>query len=152
MRIIYTAIGGYLLAAFLLYSPVLASRAGDGLLFEQLGSMVDIVVAADGSGDYLTVQAGINAVPDNNPERTVLFIKNGRYREKIMVPSSKINLTMIGENVDSTIIVYDDYAGKTPEMKSTVLAKKEAALCKAAFSFQWIDLLFCLDDTNDLSL
>ena len=88
------------------------------MLFEQLGSMVDIVVAADGSGDYLTVQAGINAVPDNNPERTVLFIKNGRYREKITVLSSKINLTMIGENVDSTIIIYDDYAGKTPEMNT----------------------------------
>lgn len=91
-------------------------RAADGSLFEQLAGLIDIVVAADSSGDFLTVQDGINAVPANSPTRKILFIRNGTYREKIQVPSSRINLTMIGENVDSTIIVFDDYADKVPGM------------------------------------
>jgi pectinesterase len=96
----------------------LADEAGDGSLREQLAGMIDIVVAADGSGDYLSVQEGINAIPDNSPTRTILFIGKGEYREKIHVPSSKINLTLIGEDMDSTIIVYDDYAGKTPDINT----------------------------------
>ena len=131
MRITCRVAGVYLLVLFLLLSSARASTGGiyaryrnavnsspDSSLQEKLGSMIDIVVAADGSGDYLTVQAGINAVPENSPERIILFIKNGIYREKIMVPASRINLTVIGEDVDSTIIVYNDYAGKTPEMNT----------------------------------
>ncbi len=93
-----------------------SSWASDGSLQEKLGGKIDIVVASDGSGDHLTVQAGINAVPNNSSQRTVLFIKKGTYREKITVPSAKINLTLVGEDVDSTIIVYDDYADKVPGM------------------------------------
>lgn len=119
MRIINAKLSGSLLAAVFLSSSIYVSATGNAdSLQEKLGKIVDLVVAADGSGDYLTVQEGINAVPDNSQERTVLFIKNGTYREKITVPSSKVNLTMIGENVDSTVIVYNDYAGKTPEMNT----------------------------------
>ncbi len=92
--------------------------AGNGSLRERLGGLIDIVVARDGSGDYTTLQEGINAVPDNSPDRTILFVGKGTYREKVMIPSSKINLTLIGEDVDSTVIVYGDYAGKTPEMNT----------------------------------
>ena len=60
----------------------------------------------------MTVKEGIDAVPDNSQERTVLFIKKGTYREKLVVPPSKRYLTMIGENVDSTVIDWNDYAGK----------------------------------------
>lgn len=80
-------------------------------LFEELGSNVDMVVAQDGTGDYSTIQGAIDAVPDWPSERTVIFVKNGIYREKVLVGSSKRRLTLVGENADSTILVYDDYAG-----------------------------------------
>jgi pectinesterase len=119
MMIINAKLSGSILAIVFLSSSICISATGDAdSLQEKLGNIVDMVIAVDGSGDYLTVQEGINAVPDNNPERTVLFIKNGTYREKIIIPSSKVNLTMIGENVDSTVIIYNDYAGKTPEMNT----------------------------------
>ncbi len=73
---------------------------------------MDLVVAQDGSGDYSTIQDAINAVPDYSSDRTLVFIKNGSYREKVLVGSSKRNLTLVGENADSTILVYDDYAGR----------------------------------------
>jgi len=72
----------------------------------------DIVVAQDGSGDYLTVQQAIDAAPDNSQTETIIFIKKGEYREKILVPASKTHLTLLGEDVDSTILVWDDYSGR----------------------------------------
>ncbi|MDP4186641.1 MAG: pectinesterase family protein [Bacteroidota bacterium] len=72
----------------------------------------DIVVAPDGSGNFRTIQAAINVAPDNCSKRTVIFVKNGVYREKVIVPSSKINLTIIGESTEHTLITWDDYNPK----------------------------------------
>lgn len=69
----------------------------------------NIIVAADGTGTFKTVQQAINAVPDNQSERTVIFIKEGVYKEKVSVSSTKINLTIIGEDPEKTIITFDDY-------------------------------------------
>ena len=71
----------------------------------------DIVVAKDGSGQFTTIQQAINSVRDFRPEgRTTIFIKNGVYKEKIVLPTQKTELTLIGESVDSTIITWDDHA------------------------------------------
>jgi len=72
----------------------------------------DLVVAKDGSGDFMTVQEAINAVPVNRAKRTTLFIRKGVYKEKLQVPASCSNLTMIGERVTETILTYDDFASK----------------------------------------
>jgi hypothetical protein len=55
-------IRGVLLSPCLLLLPVHA-QVGTTLL-EDLGTEVDLVVAQDGSGDYLTIQDAIDAVPD----------------------------------------------------------------------------------------
>jgi pectinesterase len=65
----------------------------------------DIVVAADGSGDYKTITAAINSLPMFNYERIVIFIRNGIYNEKIRIEQN--NLTLLGESRDSTIICFD---------------------------------------------
>lgn len=72
----------------------------------------DFVVAKDGSGQFTTVQEAINAIPDMRKSETVIYIKNGIYKEKLVLAESKNMVTFIGENTDSTIITYDDYAGK----------------------------------------
>ncbi|RXK87265.1 pectinesterase family protein [Filimonas effusa] len=72
----------------------------------------DFVVAKDGSGDFTTVQAAINAVPDMRKSETVIFIKNGVYKEKLTLPESKSLVTLIGQQADSVIITNDDFAGK----------------------------------------
>jgi pectinesterase len=69
----------------------------------------DITVAQDGSGRYTTIQAAVNAIPDNKSARTVIFVKKGIYKGKVIIPSSKINITLIGEDAEKTIITYDDY-------------------------------------------
>ncbi|MDE6115978.1 MAG: hypothetical protein K2G33_00540 [Duncaniella sp.] len=71
----------------------------------------DFVVAKDGSGDFTTVQEAINAVPDfRKANRTNILIKKGNYKEKLIIPECKINLTLTGE--DGAVITYDDYASK----------------------------------------
>ncbi len=38
-----------------------------------------IVVARDGSGDFTTLQAAIDAVPDRSDRRTLIYIRSGVY-------------------------------------------------------------------------
>lgn len=72
----------------------------------------DFVVANDGSGDFLSIQAAIDAIPHLRKNRTTIFIKKGIYKEKLLIATTKTNVTLIGENRDSTIITYDDYASR----------------------------------------
>lgn len=71
-----------------------------------------LTVAQDGSGDYKTIQEAVNAVRDFTQERVIIFIKKGIYHEKLVIPSWKTGITLMGEHPDSTIITNDDYSGK----------------------------------------
>lgn len=73
-----------------------------------------IVVAQKGIRDYSSIQDAINAAQAHD----CIYIKNGVYKEKIMV--EKNDLTIHGEDKKLTIITYDDYAYK---QLSTVTAK-----------------------------
>ncbi len=48
-----------------------------------------ITVAKDGSGDYTTVQAAIDAVADSLKTETIIYIKNGIYKEKLMLTAKE---------------------------------------------------------------
>ncbi|KAF1870417.1 hypothetical protein Lal_00003623 [Lupinus albus] len=65
---------------------------------------VDIVVAADGSGNYYTVMEAVKAAPEYSMKRFVVHIKRGVYRENVVIGKRKWNLVMIGEGMDNTII------------------------------------------------
>ena len=69
-------------------------------------------VAKDGSGDYKYIQDAIDAMRVFPLKRITLYIKNGIYNEKIQLPETNVDVTFIGENVDSTIIIYNDYSGR----------------------------------------
>ncbi|AOZ92378.1 pectinesterase family protein [Paenibacillus crassostreae] len=69
-----------------------------------------VVVAKDGSGDFDTVQAAIDSLPDNVTVPRTLLIKAGEYREKIKISSGKNKLTLIGEGPEQTVLVYNDNA------------------------------------------
>lgn len=73
---------------------------------------VRVVVAQDGSGDYTTLQAAFDEVPDNYTGRYIIFIKPGTYYEKLLLNRNKINVILIGEDPETTILTFDDFAGK----------------------------------------
>lgn len=64
-----------------------------------------IVVAANGSGDYKTIQAAINCLPDSSANPRIIFIKKGIYSEKIFIEKS--NIIFEGEDRVKTIITQD---------------------------------------------
>ena len=70
-----------------------------------------ITVAQDGSGDFTTVQAAIDAA-NTEKEAVLIYIKKGIYKEKLVIPSSKKGLQLLGEDKEKTIITNDDYSGK----------------------------------------
>lgn len=73
----------------------------------------DFVVAKDGSGNFFNVQDAINAVPDFRKSiRTTILIRKGEYKEKLIIPASKINIAMVGEGEAESIFTYNDYASK----------------------------------------
>ena len=74
-----------------------------------------VVVAADGSGDFNTVQGAVDFVPDNPPQRVTIFIKNGTY-EEIVFFRNKSNLTIRGENRDKVQVGYGNNSAFNPPM------------------------------------
>ncbi|MBF9255055.1 pectin esterase [Pontibacter sp. 172403-2] len=71
-----------------------------------------LVVAQDGSGDYTTIQAAVDAVRAFPLERVEILVKPGTYHEKLIIPSWKTDITLRGENKENTIISWGDYSGK----------------------------------------
>lgn len=72
----------------------------------------DFIVDPGGKGDHRTIQEAIDAVPDFRKTRTTIYIRNGIYREKLILAASKTNVAMIGENRDSVFLTYNDFASK----------------------------------------
>jgi len=83
-------------------------------------SIKTITVAQDGSGNYTTVQAALNAVPLNNKIPHTINVKSGVYYEKLFLDSSKEFVTLIGENRFNTILTYNDHAGKLSPKGDTI--------------------------------
>lgn len=79
-----------------------------------------IVVAQDGSGNYTKVQQAFDAIAVNNKKSVVVFVKNGIYREKLHLDSSKTFVSLIGEDKFNTILTYDDHTGKVSAKGDTV--------------------------------
>ncbi|HVG16575.1 MAG TPA: pectinesterase family protein, partial [Chitinophagaceae bacterium] len=82
------------------------------LAAQPTGLPYDFIVAADGSGQFKTVQEAINAVPDFRKKWTTIFIKKGVYKEKLVMAESKQMVSFIGASRDETVIAYDDYNQK----------------------------------------
>lgn len=72
----------------------------------------DFVVATNGTGDFRTVQDAINAVPNFRKNETRILIKKGIYNEKLVLAGSKTNVVFVGEDRESTVLTFDDYALK----------------------------------------
>ena len=52
----------------------------------------DLVVAADGTGNFSTIEAAVASIPRDNRERRIVFVKDGVYREKVRVDASFVTL------------------------------------------------------------
>jgi pectinesterase len=70
-----------------------------------------LVVAADGSGQFRTVQAAIDAAPSQSTGPVVIRLKRGAYHEKVLIPATKPHLVLRGDDAATTVITYADHVG-----------------------------------------
>lgn len=75
---------------------------------KDVGDTVVINVNKDGGGDFTTVRAAVDSVPNRNSRRVVIQIAAGVYEEKVFVPKSKPFITFQGAGKDVTTIVWHD--------------------------------------------
>jgi pectinesterase len=70
-----------------------------------------VTVAADGSGNYTTVQAAVDAAPANGSSTFTITIKAGTYRGTVTIPSNKPHLTLNGAGSSaSAVVLVDNHA------------------------------------------
>ncbi len=69
-----------------------------------------MIVAADGSGDFQSIQEAVSAISPGNNEPIAIYIKNGVYKEKVKI--DRPFLSLIGENAEKIILTCDDHAKK----------------------------------------
>lgn len=81
--------------------------SGDRKLLQSSSTKVraNLVVARDGSGNFRSVQAAINAAARRRGRgRFVIYVKRGVYRENIEVENDNGNLMLVGDGMRFTVI------------------------------------------------
>ncbi len=63
-----------------------------------------IIVAKDGSGDFTSLQAAVDAISTENSEQTEIRIPPGEYRERVVI--GRDHLKIIGTDAESTVITW----------------------------------------------
>jgi len=64
-----------------------------------------IVVAQNGSGDFISITDALQSLPMFNYQRIEIFVRNGTYHEKLRIEQDYI--TLIGESKEKTVIKYN---------------------------------------------
>ncbi len=85
-----------------------------GLIAGPAQAAVVITVATSG-GQFTSVQAAVNAVPDNSSTAYTISIGAGTYNETVSIPASKRHLTLLGapRNAADVVIAGSHYSGQT---------------------------------------
>ncbi|MFS7981140.1 putative pectinesterase [Helianthus anomalus] len=109
---------------------------GDRRLLQSGTETANVVVAADGSGDFTTVSAAVAAAPSSS-SRYVIRIAAGVYRENVNIPASKRNLMFLGSGRTSTIITGSrSVAGGSTTFNSATVAAVGAGFLARDITFQ----------------
>ena len=107
-----------------------------------VSAQYDLVVAKDGSGNHTTVQAAIDATPTGRTTPYVIFIKNGKYKEKINIPNTKPFIQIVGESAANVILTFDDFSGKPMPGGGTFGTSNSASFTVRAADFTAINITF----------
>lgn len=111
--------------------------AGDRRLLQSGTATPNVVVAADGSGNYRTVSAAVAAAPTKSSRRYVIRIKAGVYRENVDVPKGKTNIMFLGDGRSNTIITGSrSVKGGSTTFNSATVAAVGAQFLARGLTFQ----------------
>lgn len=62
-----------------------------------------LVVARDGTGEYRNIQEAVEAVRAFMDYTVTIYIKNGIYKEKLVIPSWVKNVQLVGESAEKRL-------------------------------------------------
>lgn len=65
-----------------------------------------LVIDRKGGGDFRTLQQAIEAVPENNSDRTFIRLESGVYMGQVIIPRNKPNITLVGADRQQSIVSY----------------------------------------------
>ncbi len=69
-----------------------------------------LFVARDGTAEFRNIDDAIEVCRAFMDYHKVIFVKNGIYKEKLIIPQWLQNIEICGESAEHTIITYDDHA------------------------------------------
>ncbi|CAL9751887.1 unnamed protein product, partial [Musa acuminata subsp. burmannicoides] len=81
-----------------------------------------IIVDQSGQGNFTTLQSAIDSLPDGNSQWIQIYIKQGTYREKVLIPASKGFIVLQGEGSKNTLITWSDDASRSGTMNSSTFS------------------------------
>ena len=114
-----------------------------------------VVVAADGSGDFSTLQGAMDWIPDSLPTeacRKTVFVKNGDYEELVYFRNKRF-VTIQGESMDGVVVHYPNNEVfnphpvdiKTNELKGTFPSRRSAVAADNCADMIFKDITFKTD-------
>lgn len=81
-----------------------------GMAASQYDNPDTIVVSRDGTGQFRTIDEAIEVCRAFMDYHKVIYVKNGTYKEKLIIPAWLQNIEICGESKEGTIITWDDHA------------------------------------------
>ena len=104
-----------------------------------------VIVAADGTGDYKTVTEALRSISGNKYH--IVHIRPGIYYEKINMNKNRVIL--YGDDPETTILTYDDYAGKLKSNNTQLGTQDSYSFAVNAQEFVAINITFQNTHVND---
>lgn len=112
-----------------------------------------VLTVAPGGAQFTSVQAAVNAVPNNSSTAYTISIGAGTYNETVSIPASKPHLSLLGatRNAADVVITGSHYAGQTNPATGTVYGTEGSATVtvKASdFTAQYITFVNAFNKNN----
>ncbi|KAL8166352.1 hypothetical protein V2J09_007851 [Rumex salicifolius] len=87
----------------------------------------NVTVAQDGSGNYTKIAEAVHQIPFKNKETFVIFIKEGIYREQVIIEKKQRNVVLIGAGPTKTTITGElSISDAGPEKHQAVAIRVQA--------------------------
>lgn len=109
---------------------------------KQFVRQYDFVVDQNGTGDFMTVQEAVNAVPVNRKTRTSIFIRKGIYKERVVIPETQTNIRFIGESQTETVLTFDNFANRKTVLGENMGTSGSASIYIYANGFEAENMTF----------
>ncbi|KAJ1701312.1 hypothetical protein LUZ63_001091 [Rhynchospora breviuscula] len=92
----------------------------------------NVVVAKDGSGNFNSIQATIDAIPKERTGRYVIYVKAGVYDEIVLIPKGVSNIYMYGDGPKKTKVQghKSNHDGLTTQDTATFSVLGAGFICK----------------------